>query len=132
MKNVVLLAFLLACCTLGALAQNAGGYEITHIETYDQTKLISALDKCRFDNYRKYDQRVTLTFEDGSTVALLSIKEMQNAGLACDLKIVTPDNHVQNNVFILHPDGFIVEQVNREANSLAHKKYMLEKQSKKP
>lgn len=120
MKKIVLLAVFTAFCTLGMLAQNAGGYVITHTETYDQTKFTSALNKCQFDNYRKYDERVTLQFEDGSRVELLSVKEMQTAGLACDTKIVTPAAHQQENIFTLHADGYIVETVRRakDANGI--------------
>jgi hypothetical protein len=120
MKKIVLLAAFIACCTLGTFAQNAGCYVISHVETYDQAKFELALNKCRFDNYRKYDERVVLKFEDGSTVTLLSVKEMQLIGLACDTKIVTPNAHQQQNLFALHPDGYITESVARnvDANGL--------------
>lgn len=132
MKKTVLFCAFMAMFTLGAFAQNIGGYIVTNLVTYDQAKLTAALDKCRFDNYRKYDERVTLTFEDGTTVELLSVVEMQHEGLACDTKIITPSTHKQQNVFILHPDGYITELVNRDVNSAIHKKHMLDKQNTKP
>jgi hypothetical protein len=120
MKKFVLLAAFIAFCTLGVFAQNAGGYVISHLETYNQAKFELALNKCRFDNYRKYDERVALQFEDGSIIELLSVKEMQLSGLACDTKIVTPNAHQQQNLFALHPDGYIIESVSRsiDANGL--------------
>jgi hypothetical protein len=120
MKKIVLLAAFIACCTLGTFAQNAGGYVISHLETYDKAKFELALNKCRFDNYRKYDERVAMQFEDGSVIELLSVKEMQLIGLACDTKIVTPNVHQQQNLFALHPDGYITESVSRsiDANGL--------------
>ena len=116
----------MAFCSLGLFAQNVGGYVITHLETYDQAKLTLALDKCRFDNYRKMDQRVVLTFEDGSQVELLSVKEMQLLGYACDTKIVTSDNHKQANIFQLHPDGYIAEIARKDKNSNDRKLEMVE------
>ncbi len=118
MKVFVLLAALLACSTLGLLAQNAGGYLLTKVVAYDAAKLCLALDRCRFDNYRKQDERVTLTFKDGSTVELLSVQEMQLQGLACNVTIVTPAAHQQKNVFVLHPDGYVFEEVRQENTSL--------------
>lgn len=126
MKKFMLLATIMAFCMLGAAAQNAGGYVITHLATYNQAKLTQALDKCRFDNYRKQDQRVVLTFEDGSTVELLSVNEMQFLGYACDTKIVTPANHKQQNIFILHPDGYVMEEVRKDKNSDDRKLEMIE------
>ncbi len=125
MKKTVLFCAFMAMFTLGAFAQNIGGYIVTNLVTYDQAKLTTALDKCRFDNYRKYDERVTLTFEDGTTVELLSVVEMQHEGLACDTKIITPSTHKQQNVFILHPDGYILETVRKGKNSNDRKMEMV-------
>ncbi|CAN5429347.1 hypothetical protein BH09BAC1_BH09BAC1_07480 [soil metagenome] len=121
MKTMVLIATIIACCTLGLTAQNAAGYVVAEVLTYDKAKLVAALNKCRFDNYRKMDERVTLTFEDGSTVQLLSVKEMQHQGLACDITIVTPNTTAQNNIFILHPDGYVMEQVRAGMGSYGSK-----------
>ena len=73
---------LVALCTLGALAQQARGYVITKTVTYELSKLTAALDKCSFDNYRKYDERVTLTFEDGLRLVAKRADAMQKA---CEL-----------------------------------------------
>ena len=116
---------LVAFCTLGAIAQQARGYIITKLVTYDQVKLIAALDRCSFDNYRKHDARVTLTFEDGSTIELLSVNEMQLEGLACNTKIVTPTSHAQQNIFVLHPDGYVLETVRKDKNSNDRKMEMV-------
>lgn len=126
MKVLVLLATIMVSCTLGLVAQHTGGYSITKLVNYDESKLTLALDKCKFDNYRKLSERVTLTFEDGSTVELLSVNEMQQQGLACDTKITTPTEHVQKNVFQLHPDGYIMEVVRKDKNSNDRKLEMVE------
>lgn len=126
MRALVLLVAIMVCCALGLVAQQAGSYTITKLVDYDESKLIVALDKCRFDNYRKLDERVTLTFENGTTVELLSVNEMQLQGLACDTKIVTPSGHVQKNVFQLHPDGYIMEVVRKDKNSNDRKLEMVE------
>lgn len=114
-----------AFCTLGAIAQQTGGYIITKLVSYDQAKLTTALNRCSFDNYRKYDERVTLTFEDGSTVELLSVTEMQREGLACNTKIITPTDHIQQNIFVLHPDGYVLETVRKDKNSNDRKMEMV-------
>lgn len=125
MNKLVLMLALAALCTLGAIAQQTSGYVITHVATYDIVKFTVALNRCSFDNYRKYDERVTLTFEDGSTVELLSVTEMQREGLACDTKIVTPANHKQENIFVLHPDGYVLETVRKDKNSNDRKMEMV-------
>lgn len=116
---------LVAFCTLGAIAQQARGYVITKLVAYDQAKLITALDRCSFDNYRKYDERVTLSFEDGTTVELLSVAEMQLEGFACDTTIITPTKHIQQNIFVLHPDGYVLETVRKDKNSNDRKMEMV-------
>lgn len=117
---------MLALGTLGVSAQNPGGYVITNIGNYDYVKLVKALEKCRFDNYRKQNERVVLTFDEGTTVELLSVAEMQQQGYACDVTIVTPSAHAQHNIYILHPDGYILEQVRKDPTSNDRKREMVE------
>ncbi len=126
MKKLVLLAVFMAFGALCTFAQNAGGYVVTHVASYDKALLVKALDKCRFDNYRKMDERVTLAFEDGSTVELLSVKEMQYLGYACDMTVLTPAYHKQRNIFILHPDGYVMEHVRKDPASGDRKLEMIE------
>lgn len=130
MKKLVLVYAFMAFCTLGTIAQQTGGYVITKVETYDLNIFTSALERCNFDSYRKQNERVTLHFEDGSTVELLSINEMLNNGLGCDTQMPTPSNYKESNVFQLHPDGYIMEKVSFHEPLMGQKKKMIYEKQK--
>lgn len=97
--------------TVPASAQVTDGssFEISNVGRYDADKLTAALKNCQLDRYRKLNSRSILQFEDGTTVSLLSVKELEALGIAVDKTTLLGDNEENKNVFRLKPNGYIME-----------------------
>lgn len=102
-------------------------YVVSSLVNLDQELLEAALDNCSLDRYRKLDSRAVMNFDDGTKVQLLSFKELEALGLKIDASNAVPENTVNNNVFTLHPQGYILETI-QPLPSLQNQKVRSEKQ----
>jgi len=52
---------------------------------FTQSEIVSFISQSQFENFRLLDKRVTLNFDNGFDIILLSAKELQQAGLLKDI-----------------------------------------------
>jgi hypothetical protein len=111
MKKLLLAAFIF-CISSAAYSQalTLPGSFVSHVTTaqsMSQADINTNISKISFENYRLKDQKVTLTFDNGFAIVLLSATEAQALGLisnaasypaAFDPKFKLP-------VFHMTPDG---------------------------
>jgi hypothetical protein len=130
MKFLYTLAILMAA-TFALQAQDNITYSIGKTVTYDAVKLEQALLKCTLDRYRREDRRVTMKFEDGTKVELFSAAELKAKGVTFDYTAINNSTEFElESTFILHPDGFIIEEVRSLPTLEDQKMYIIEKQNK--
>ena len=57
---------------------------------FSKNEIIAFICKSHFENFRLLDKRVTLTFDNGFDIILLSAKELQQSGLLTDISAYLP------------------------------------------
>jgi hypothetical protein len=66
------------------------------IQAFSQNKIDSFICRSNFENFRLLDQRVTLTFDNGFDIILLSANELQRSGVisnAASYQAAFPPNY---------------------------------------
>ena len=109
-----------------AMSAQQPTYVITKLADTDQALLETALEKCSLDRYRKLEGRSELHFKSGTIVQLLSFKELEAQGIKLDASHAVPEEHTNNNTFVLSPQGYVLEQI-EPVKSLQNEKVRSEK-----
>lgn len=108
----ILLVFTLALITLCAAAQNKVTYVIGKTHKYSEARLDTALKTCILDQFRRQDRRVTMHFDDSTTVVLFSADELKAKGLPVRENIIDRDPDIGlESIFIITDEGYVLQQV---------------------
>lgn len=97
----------------GTVFGQASSYIIESSGSYDQTDFENAIRNAKWDSYRKPVSRVTLTFDKGASVTLLSGTELTQNGTTFNAAYMLPESTPANpsRVFSLHPSGVVMESI---------------------
>jgi hypothetical protein len=97
----------------GPLFGQTSSYIIESVGTYDQAFFENAIQNGKWDTYRKPMSRVTLEFDKGARVVLLSGNELTMTGVAYNGAVLLPENAQLNpqRQFSLHSSGIVLEAV---------------------
>lgn len=110
-KAKVIFAGLVLLILAGPLFGQASSYVIESVGTYDQVFFENSILNGKWDAYRKPMSRVTLQFDKGARVVLLSGNELTMAGVAYNGAVMLPENAQLNpqRQFSLHSSGIVLE-----------------------
>lgn len=86
-------------------------YVIESVGSYDQTFFETAIGNAKWDSYRKPMSRVTLQFDRGASIVLLSGNELNLSGVTFNGGIMLPENAQLNPArqFSIHSSGIVLE-----------------------
>lgn len=108
--RVIFAGLVLGLLAIPVFSQTAT-YVIESVGSYDQTFFETAIGSAKWDAYRKPMSRVTLQFDRGASIILLSGNELNLAGVTFNGSIMLPENAQLNPArqFSLHASGIVLE-----------------------
>ena len=106
-------AFCLFLGFSGSVFGQSSTYIIQSSGSYDQTFFENAIRNSKWDSYRKPVSRVTLQFDKGASIVLLSGTELTQNGITFNASYMLPENTPLNSsrAFSLHSTGVVMETV---------------------